>query len=862
MYIAPLAKCTLPQTAFGRVRLKAKNLLELWSYRLMAIYRLSSSGISRGKGQSAIASAAYRSGENLYDEKINQSFDYTRKQDVSYSEILLPENADRKYENREKLWNHVEESEKRKNSELAKEYQLALPREIDQEENIRLVREFAKKEWVEKGIAVDICFHDLDKDNPHAHIMTTTRSFSEDGNLGKKERSFKDRTYLTDLRQSWEKHLNITLERHEINLVTCESLAARGIDLDPINTDLKGRDCAKEVERQREERSKKLLDNPSIAADMLTDKKAVVNDYDIYRFVEKNIVSEDKQEFLNKLMLDDNFVVLSAEGNGKYTSSAYLLAEKCLVENAEKLNNPSDKYQKYISDETLYEISKRKGLSEGQHQAMRYAVDEKSNVKNITGFAGSGKSYALSAIREAYEKEGYECKGIALSGIIADALEKDAGISDSRTIASFLYQHERGKIELKENSILFLDEASMVGVRQMAEITQIVKDAGAKIITTGDDNQLQAIQAGGASKLIKDVTTSFTLDEIRRQKDFSDRQATYDLSTGNAEQALKYYDEKGAINIHRNDQEMMESIKENYMAWQKESKSQLILAHTRVEVSNINKTIHEELKTNGKLGQRSQKINGKEFSEGDRFVFLENDRGIDVKNGTTGTIERIDKDGEYQIKTDDGRTVNFNAKDYTRFDHAYAMTIHKAQGVSVDANQLCVSKNADSHLMLVGMTRHKEDLKIHAVQHHDQQEAGNYGLEDIIKSAQKSHAKEYVSTVDAALENHVHKLADVHINIDKSDDHKKNIDQLKTDEVNKILDRAARAADLEVDKAKIMHNLSDETTKVDTKINKIENEITQTQERKLQQERDNSRTHSKDNTLDRTKDIGGYEIGF
>ena len=163
----------------------------------MAIFHLSAKIISRGKGQSAIASAAYRSGNKLHDERYDETQDYTNKRFIEHSEIQLPENAPAKYQDRETLWNSVEKAEKAKNSQLAREIEIALPRELTPEQRIKLVHDYVQKTFVDKGMVADWSIHNPqpDKDNPkkpanpHAHIMLTLRSLRSNGSWAPKKTS-------------------------------------------------------------------------------------------------------------------------------------------------------------------------------------------------------------------------------------------------------------------------------------------------------------------------------------------------------------------------------------------------------------------------------------------------------------------------------------------------------------------------------------------------------------------------------------------------------------------------------------------------------------------------------------------------
>ncbi len=154
----------------------------------MAIFHLSIKMISRGKGKSAVAAAAYRSGEKIISDYDGITHDYTRKRGVVMTEILLPRNAPIRFYNRSRLWNAVEKIEKAKNAQLAREVEVSIPKELNFEEGYHLVKEFCQRNFVDKGMIADICFHDKGDGNPHAHIMLTVRPFNEDRSWGSKQK--------------------------------------------------------------------------------------------------------------------------------------------------------------------------------------------------------------------------------------------------------------------------------------------------------------------------------------------------------------------------------------------------------------------------------------------------------------------------------------------------------------------------------------------------------------------------------------------------------------------------------------------------------------------------------------------------
>jgi ATP-dependent exoDNAse (exonuclease V) alpha subunit len=152
---------------------------------VMAIYHFSAKVISRAKGSSAIASAAYRGAERLYNERLGRHHDFSNKAGVVHSEVMLPEGAPERLNDRETLWNEVEASEKRKDAQLAREVEFSIPRELDQQEGIRLARDFVQKEFVDRGMVADLNVHwDYAEDGspkPHAHVMLAMREVGPEG---------------------------------------------------------------------------------------------------------------------------------------------------------------------------------------------------------------------------------------------------------------------------------------------------------------------------------------------------------------------------------------------------------------------------------------------------------------------------------------------------------------------------------------------------------------------------------------------------------------------------------------------------------------------------------------------------------
>lgn len=195
----------------------------------MAIYHLSAKIIGRSSGRSATASAAYRSAEKIKDLVQGLTFNYrAREHSVNHTEILAPENAPAFCSSRSDLWNAVEKSETRKNSQVAREIEIALPIELSLEQNVILAREFARSSFVDRGMVADVCIHDAEGHNPHAHIMLTTRHLTPDG-FGKKNRDWNTDELLETWRTEWQDVCNKHLQLNQHNVkIDHRTLKAQG----------------------------------------------------------------------------------------------------------------------------------------------------------------------------------------------------------------------------------------------------------------------------------------------------------------------------------------------------------------------------------------------------------------------------------------------------------------------------------------------------------------------------------------------------------------------------------------------------------------------------------------------------------
>ena len=188
---------------------------------------------SRSQGKSAVASDAYREGKKITDERTGEVHDYSKKSDVIESLTITPSYAPESFSDSAHLWNEVEKIEKRKDAQLFREVEVSLPRELNHQQNKALTLEFVKKNFIEKGMCATVSFHESKSENPHAHIMLTTRTVDQNG-FGKKDRSWNARDLVENWRKSWADITNEHLKKNKIEqTIDHRSFERQGIDKKP-----------------------------------------------------------------------------------------------------------------------------------------------------------------------------------------------------------------------------------------------------------------------------------------------------------------------------------------------------------------------------------------------------------------------------------------------------------------------------------------------------------------------------------------------------------------------------------------------------------------------------------------------------
>ncbi len=722
----------------------------------MAIYHAHVQVIGRSSGRSVVAAAAYRAADELFDDKLNRTHNFSEKLGVVHSEIMLPPDAPTRWEQgttedelhaaRSTLWNEVEATERRRDAQLAREMEFAIPRELPQAEAIRLARDFVREQFVDRGMVADLNVHwDMGEDGelkPHAHVMLTMRQVTPQG-FGPKVREWNSAVLYDGVRQRWAELANERLAEHGHEVrIDHRSYAEQGIALAPQNkigpAGARRAERGEDAERAAEHlaiarhNGEAILADPGVVLDAITRQHSTFSRRDLARFVDRH--TADAEQFglaMAKVEASPELVRVGVDGRGqdRFSTREMLGVEQRLEAVALALSE---------SRTHSVKVDRRRaavaGSALGEEQAAAFGhVTRSRDLTVVVGYAGTGKSTMLGVARQAWEAEGYRVVGAALSGIAAEGLEAGSGIG-SRTLASLEFGWKDGRDLLTRRDVLVVDEAGMVGSRQMERVLSTAREAGAKVVLVGDPEQLQAIEAGAAFRAIAERVGSVEITEVRRQREAWQREATKELATGQTGKALGRYEQAGMVVASETRAAAMVSLVAGWDSERRQSPqaTRVMLASTRADVAELNGLARDRLRAAGELGpdQVVETERGeRSLAVGDRVMFGRNERGLGadpkgrggvvVKNGTLGTVLAVEAGGErLTVQVDgqggqEGKDVTFYLRDYGHVDHGYAATVHKAQGVTVDRAHVLASRFMDRHGTYVGLTRHRSGVSLH-----------------------------------------------------------------------------------------------------------------------------------------------------
>lgn len=848
----------------------------------MANYHLTVKAISRNFGRSCVSSLAYRSASMLVDQRTGETHDYRNKENVEYVEICISNNSplwikqlsveckNNREQTLQKLSDIFEAAEKRKDSQVYREIEFSLPRELTKEQNIAWARAFIQDTCVAKGMIAIMNYHfDLDEktgeEKPHCHLLLSTREVTDLGFNLYKQREWNRVEFVEELREQYAQYQNAALKEHghevrvdhrsykdrNVQEVDPQPKRNRAISQMSERGQMTGKQSAFDLVRLRNQF--KILKNPELVLSIVTSNHSTFTTKDIAKVLNRYIDGPDQfQNLYTRLKTSLELVhVDTFKGEEVFTTREMLRVEMSLVQRAENFaaqrTHPVDAgfVESAIADQNT-KLGPYGGLSPDQDKAIRHMLSSEQ-ISCVIGFAGAGKTTSLEAAKDAWEHAGYKVMGLAPTGRAADNMAR-CGIR-AMTVHKFLGAQEQGRERVSNKSVIVLDEAGMVDSRRFAQLLSTAEQAGAKIVTMGDANQLQAVEAGPAFRLLTNRVEPAVLETIVRQQEGWQRDATSLFGSLNTRKALEIYQENGTfktidessakgkdalqtfclarqisgriwmemqgdinnqkfefehpdtslhqewikirqdaarqitLNLNQYGKELndkgvyvnhLKTIADEYVNTEEPAQQQallkraenilrsmsyeypvdtradtkgsmiaswaanretnptrthIMLAFTNRDATSLNKGAQQMMREKGEITgpdftyktcylthddfeKEIRTYKNRTFACGDRLLFTHNDNGLSVKNGTLGTIVKLDQN-KITVKTDEAeKVVSFAPNLYPFIDNGWATTIHKSQGVSVDHVKMLASYEQYRNLTYVGMSRHRQSLEV------------------------------------------------------------------------------------------------------------------------------------------------------
>ena len=329
-------------------------------------------------------------------------------------------------------------------------------------------------------------------------------------------------------------------------------------------------------------------------------------------------------------------------------------------------------------------LARHSHLSGEQRVMVERLTRSGDGVAVVIGVAGTGKTTALAAAREAWEESGMPVRGGAIARKAAHELHERGGIR-----ATSVHALIRGRHRLEPGTVLVLDEASMLGTRQFAQLLAQVDAVHGKLVIVGDPHQLPSIDAGGILGALATRLPVVELVDNRRQQEAWERDALALLRDGDTDEALSRYEAHGRVRVGNRADEMHDQLLRDWHTTN-DPHGSLMIAHYRADVRELNGRARAVMRAAGRLGHDELVVSGGRFATGDHVIVKRNSSRVDVRNGERGVIEAIEHSaGALTVRFPD-RVAELDAAFLTQttyggrpaLEHGYAITAHAAQGTT------------------------------------------------------------------------------------------------------------------------------------------------------------------------------------
>ena len=422
-------------------------------------------------------------------------------------------------------------------------------------------------------------------------------------------------------------------------------------------------------------------------------------------------------------------------GEGRWTTREMLATEQRLLDGvARRLGGQAGIVR---HDQLEAVLGRHDLLAEEQVAMVHHLCGSGNGVDVVIGVAGAGKTTALAAATDAWQQAGYRVIGAALAARTARQIHEATGM-EALTMTRLLGRLDRAELVLGDRDVVVVDEAAMVGSRQLARLLDHAGRGGAKVVLIGDLRQLPELDAGGTLRSLQHRTGAITLTTNRRQSEPWERQALGALRHGDPTHALAAYQAHGRVHVGGPANLAQELV----AAWAHDrlTGEALMLAGTRAEVDDLNRRARTLLQHAGDVGPDQIVLGGRPLAIGDTVLALRNDPSTGLLNGTRARLQAIEKRRHLLVLDTGGATVGvpFRYAEDGHLTHGYAMTIHKAQGATVDSCRVLVGDAMNREQLYTALSRGRAENHLY--------------LEDPDRRLLDRHARELTPTADQALQ--------------------------------------------------------------------------------------------------------------
>lgn len=440
------------------------------------------------------------------------------------------------------------------------------------------------------------------------------------------------------------------------------------------------------------------------------------------------------------------------EGDAIYTSVALIRAEHEVLRMAQEGRG---RWHGLSPIEVDTALAKDTFLSSEQRDAIAHALNDDAIVA-IEGPPGAGKSHMTAALHVVAKAAGLGLRVTSVGWQATHVVRRDAGVAPAKASAltPLLLAIEKEKVVLTAHDVVIVDEAGMAGLAQIAALARHCKTAGAKLVLLGDTRQLQPVAAGAPMRALTGLIGHGALHTIRRQEVDWMRQSSMDLAAGRGSVAIDSYDLAGAIAMHSGRDKALSAAADDYLqplldpkeSLHEAMRRQLLITSLNDDVAELNRRVRQGLKESGRLGSEeiavpSLRRDARDgppidlhLSCGDRIIFGERvELGtITLYNADIARVMWIEQSADGPVVTlaldrlaIDGAPISFRRpwKDLVSghsksavpiAQHAYATTVHSAQGATVDRTIVAMTTPMKAEPLFVAMTRHRKALTLHA----------------------------------------------------------------------------------------------------------------------------------------------------